>query len=116
VSAASPREREARNVPARPRHGPGRAFRQHQDVAVDSLARLFAEPGASLLTALAIGIALALPLCLFLLLQNLQQAGAGLGEAGRFSLFMEAGVEGAQLEELRRRLLARDDVAAVELI
>lgn len=121
MSASSPRtrsrEREARNAPARPRRSLAGAFRRHQDVAVDSLARLFGEAGASLLTALVIGIALALPLCLFLLLQNIQQIGASFGDAGgRFSLFMEAGLESAELEDVRAGLLDRPDVAGVELI
>ena len=48
-------------------------FQQHQSVAVDSLSRLLQEPGSSILTWSVIGIALALPLCLLLFLQNLQQ-------------------------------------------
>lgn len=91
-------------------------FRQHQDTAVDSLARLLRDPFGSLLTWTVIGIALALPLSLLLLVLNLQQLGSGLERAGRVSLFMESKVPEAELQSLAQELSARSDVAGVELI
>src|SRR5690606_35702774 len=67
-------------------------FEQHQATAVDSLWRLVLDPVASLLTWAVIGIALALPLSLLLLLQNLEQVGANLDQGGGISLFMEQAV------------------------
>ncbi|MGA0806056.1 MAG: permease-like cell division protein FtsX [Pseudohongiellaceae bacterium] len=92
------------------------AFEQHQATAVDSLLRLLNEPVASVLTCLVIGIALALPLCVFLLLQNLQQLGAGLQSDSSISLYMESSIELPQLEALAAELGERDDIEAVRLI
>lgn len=91
-------------------------FEQHQRTAVDSLLRLVLDPVASLLTWAVIGIALALPLSLVLLLQNLQQAGANLDQSGGISLFMARDLAPAQLDETGAALSARGDIAAVELI
>lgn len=109
--------------PARPKKPPKQiksplasGIAHHQQVAVDSLHRLFMAPAASLLTWAVIGIALALPLCLFLVLQNLQQLGSDLDEVTQISLFMEMGISDAQLEEGRESLLRRNDVTAVEII
>jgi cell division transport system permease protein len=92
------------------------AFEQHQATAVDSLLRLINEPVGSVLTCLVIGIALALPLCVFLLLQNLQQLGAGLQSDSSISLYMDTAVEAPQLETLVAELSERDDIDAVRLI
>jgi cell division transport system permease protein len=92
------------------------AFEQHQATAVDSLLRLINEPVGSVLTSLVIGIALALPLCVFLLLQNLQQLGAGLQSDSSISLYMDTALEAPQLEALVSELGERDDIEAVRLI
>lgn len=92
------------------------AFEQHQATAVDSLLRLINEPVGSVLTSLVIGIALALPLCVFLLLQNLQQLGAGLQSDSSISLYMDTALEAPQLEALVAELGERDDIDAVRLI
>lgn len=92
------------------------AFEQHQATATDSLLRLLFDPVASLLTWAVIGIALALPLSLLLLLQNLQQAGANLDETGGISLFMERNLTQGQLDDVAARLMASNDIAQVELI
>lgn len=92
------------------------AFEQHQATAVDSLLRLVNEPVGSVLTSLVIGIALALPLCVFLLLQNLQQLGAGLQSDSSISLYMDTVLEAPQLEALATELGERDDIEAVRLI
>jgi cell division transport system permease protein len=91
-------------------------FEQHQAVAVDSLLRLLLEPVASLLTWAVIGIALALPLSLLLLLQNLQQIGSGLDQSGSISLFMERNLTPQQLDEAVMQLRLDSAIASVELI
>jgi cell division transport system permease protein len=91
-------------------------FEQHQANAVDSLLRLLQSPVSSLLTWAVIGIALALPLSLLLLLQNLQQVGSGLEQGSTISLFMESGLPPESLTERAVALAARGDVAQVDLI
>ena len=86
-------------------------FQQHQETAVDSLSRLIGEPGSSLLTWSVIGIALALPLCLMLFLQNLQKLDASLDEAGNISLFMVMGISDERLSEVRDTIAAMGEVA-----
>ena len=48
-------------------------FRNHQMVAVESLAKLLSTPASSLLTWLVIAIALTLPGALYMAVNNLQQ-------------------------------------------
>jgi cell division transport system permease protein len=94
----------------------GQLFQQHQSVAVDSLSRLLQEPGASFLTWSVIGIALALPLCLFLFLQNLQQLNTSLDDAGNISLFMDLAIDEQALEAARLEILALSEVEEVTVI
>jgi cell division transport system permease protein len=92
------------------------AFEQHQATATDSLLRLLFDPVASLLTWAVIGIALALPLSVLLLLQNLQQASANLDETGGISLFMDRNLTTEQLDSVGATLSSRADIAQVQLI
>jgi cell division transport system permease protein len=64
------------------------ALAQHQSAAVDSLQRLLREPFGTAMASLVIGIALALPLALFLFLQNLQSLGSGIEQHNNISVFM----------------------------
>lgn len=91
-------------------------FAQHQATAVDSLLRLLLDPIASLLTWAVIGIALALPLCLLLLLQNLQQVGANLEQSGGLSLFMEQDATDERMADVQSVLMAHPGIASVELL
>lgn len=91
-------------------------FQQHQAVAVDSLTRLLAEPASSLLTWSVIGIAMALPLCLILFLQNFQQLSTSLDEAGNISLFMHYGLDAQDLDLVSSAIRAKAGVAAVMVI
>lgn len=108
--------RAVRAVSAPEAGGFATVFAQHQSTAVDSLLRLLLDPVASLLTWAVIGIALALPLCLLLLLQNLQQVGTNLEQSGGLSLFMERGVTAARLADLQNTLTARADIASFDLL
>lgn len=116
--ARSPKNRSENRKAARtPDTGSFRTgFEQHQWVAVDSLFRLLAEPLGSALTWAVIGIALALPLSLLLLLQNLQQVDRGLDQSGSISLFMEQALTPEQLQEALRTLQVDADIAEVQLI
>jgi cell division transport system permease protein len=80
-------------------------------VAGSSLARLFGQPIASLLTWLVIGIALALPASLFVGLDNLQQLTGGWDGAARISLFLRDSVTESEGRSLGERLGERTDIA-----
>lgn len=92
------------------------AFEHHQATAVDSLLRLLADTASSLLTWLVIGIALALPMCLLLLLQNLQNLGSGIEQNSTISLYMETSQSETQLQQLLTELATHADIEKVELI
>ena len=88
---------------------------QHQSAAVDSLDRLLVDRVSTLLTCTVMGIALALPLALWLLLQNLTLLGTGVDRSGSISLFMQER-DPAVLHNLVAQLKARDDVEEATLI
>ena len=62
--------------------------RHHRSVAADSLGRLLAAWLNSLLTWLVIGIALALPAMMYVLLGNVSSVSAGFGGKPRITLFL----------------------------
>ena len=52
-------------------------FERHVQTLVGSLGRLWQQPFATMLTIVVIGVALALPACLHVLVQNVRVASAG---------------------------------------
>ena len=92
------------------------SFRNHQQVAVDSLDRLLASISGTLMIWIMIAIAMALPLFLLLFLQNLQQFGSDLDEASQISVFMNTTTEMPRLEQLRDEMLGRSEIQDVEII
>ncbi|HTQ99702.1 MAG TPA: permease-like cell division protein FtsX [Candidatus Acidoferrum sp.] len=91
------------------------ALGQHQGAAVDSLQRLLREPLGTLLAALVIGIALALPLSLFLMLQNVKSLGAGIDQHGSIAVFMRE-KEPNVLARTQKQLQQRHDIKSIRLI
>lgn len=91
-------------------------FKHHQQVAVDSLDRLLAETASSLLTWSVIGIALALPIFLLLLMENLQQFGSDLDDATQISLYMDLDLSDEDLQEISRDMTLLAEVENVQLI
>tara|TARA_A100001037_G_scaffold284208_1_gene290417 strand:+ start:817 stop:1770 length:954 start_codon:yes stop_codon:yes gene_type:complete len=89
--------------------------RHHRTVAVDSLRRLLASWVNSLLTWLVIGIALALPAMMYVLLGNVSSVSAGFGGKPRVTLFLvESGVSAG--ERLRAEIAALAEVTDVRYI
>jgi cell division transport system permease protein len=89
---------------------------RHLQTMVGSLGRLFQQPFAALFTILVIGIALALPACLHVLVQNVRAASGDWGSALDISVYMETS---SSLEDARRvadRIRQRRDVDDVQLI
>jgi cell division transport system permease protein len=85
-------------------------LRQHRQALSLAFHRL------SLLNALVIGIALALPAGGYALLESLRPAGARLALEPRISLFLEPQVRRADAEALGKRLRADPRIAAVRFI
>lgn len=108
----APTPKAARAVRA-PRLGL-RAWReQHLYSLFSSLGRIAARPWATLLTLLVMALALAMPLLLFVLLQNAQQLRGDMQDAGAINVFLKPNQDAAAADALARRLRARAGIASV---
>jgi cell division transport system permease protein len=88
----------------------------HGRACARTLRRLADSPMANLLNMLAIGIAMALPLGLYVVLQNLQgMARDWRGEPELF-LFLDVGAGSADLGEVESRLRGRKDLASYRFV
>ena len=100
----------------RRKFSPRTFLQRHAQVALDSLGRLYRSRVTALMTAAVIGIALALPSGLYLLLENLDQlSGAWKGQAS-LSVFLKHDVTETRARDLVNRVTAWPEVASVELI
>jgi cell division transport system permease protein len=91
-------------------------FTHHLWVLVSSLGTLWRTPLATLMTAAVIGIALALPAGLHVLLQNVQQLSTGWEGTAQMSLFLKQGVPEKRIQSLAEKLRGWDGVAEVRYI
>jgi cell division transport system permease protein len=82
---------------------------------LSSFGRLARRPGATLLTVGVMAIALALPLCLGVLLQNLERISGTFRAAGEISLFLQPELGASEIETLRRQVAQQPGVEGVEL-
>ncbi len=91
-------------------------FRLHAQNLLGSLGRLARQPLASLLTVAVIGIAMALPAGLDVLVNNARALSAGWASAVDFSVYLEPGQPLARAETLAAEARGHADVVAVEVI
>jgi cell division transport system permease protein len=71
----------------------GSAYIQHHKLmAVDSLKRLLAAPGSSLMTWLVLAIALSLPMTLYVSLENVKQLSRNWDQTSQISVYLKKGV------------------------
>jgi len=89
---------------------------RHAQVFFGSLGRLARTPVSTLMTAAVIGIALALPTGLHLLLQNLQQLSGGWEGAAQISLFLREDTSEGEAEALLAQIRKLPEVADAEYI
>ena len=83
---------------------------------VASLGRLLRKPWASLLTIGVMAMALALPLGLWVALQNVQRLGGQVQAAREVTVFLKPGVDAGKAGAVADVLRARPDVASVERV
>jgi cell division transport system permease protein len=93
-----------------------RWFERHLQTMVGSLGRLWQQPFATLLTVLVIGIALALPACLSVLVQNVREASGGWSNALDVSVYMKQSASLNDAKSVAERVRKRRDVAEVTLV
>lgn len=91
-------------------------LRQHRDALALALRRLAAAPLNTLLSLLAIGVALALPAGGQMLFANAQAALRGLATTPQISLFMAVEAERRAAQDVEARLRRTDGVAAARLV
>jgi cell division transport system permease protein len=112
-------------MPKRHRHSRvglslGRRFdawlEHHGQSALTTVDQLLRAPLATLMTVLAIAIALALPATLHVLTKNLRLLGGGWQQSAAISLFLEPDVDENQAAELAARLRARPEIATAVVI
>ncbi len=89
---------------------------RHLQVFFYSLGQLSRTPLATLMTAAVIGIALALPAGLHVLLDNAQRLSGGWDGATQISLFLKKNVSDARARRLAETIRRRPEVAAVDYI
>lgn len=88
----------------------------HFQVCTQSLGQLVRSPFASLMTAAVIGISLALPTGMFLLLENAQRVSLGLDGAIQLMLFLKLSVDDKDAEALAQQFRADPDIGKVTVI
>jgi len=89
---------------------------RHVQTLVGSLGRLWQQPFATMLTIVVIGIALALPACLHVLVQNVRVASGGWSGALDISVYMKPDATLDQAKRAAERIRQRRDVDEVTLI
>lgn len=88
----------------------------HQESARDSLQRLLQAPIQNLMTALVIGITLALPMLFAIALDNIQTLGRQWDGAPRLSVFLKTDSTPAQIESVRKALAPTIDITDIAFI
>lgn len=89
---------------------------RHLQTCVGTLGRLAEHRLATLLTVLVIGIALALPACLQVLIVNARNASGDLNRAVELSVYFKIGTPIEQAEKIALATRAREGVAEAQLI
>ncbi|HFC52960.1 MAG TPA: FtsX-like permease family protein [Gammaproteobacteria bacterium] len=84
---------------------------RHLQVLLHALGRLLGSPVATLMTAAVIGIALALPAGLYVVLDNARQLSGQWQQGTQISLFLKQDLEEGKGKELAARLAGRERIA-----
>jgi len=89
---------------------------RHLQTCIGTLGRLWSQGTSTVLTILVIGIALALPACLQVLVANAQLASGRLTGAVELSVYLKPGTPLSSAEQLAARIKQRRDISDVRLI
>ncbi len=94
----------------------GTYFLRHVQVLIASVGQLSRTPGSTLMSVGVIGITLALPSLLYLLLMNAERVSSAWHAGTHISLFLDTAIEAKQSESLLAQLQAREDIEQVRMI
>jgi len=86
---------------------------RHVQVMLFTLGRIWRQPLASLMTFMVIGIALALPASLYVLLKNIEQVSTQWDDVAQISLFLKQNTSDKQAQKLVSNLKAWPEITAV---
>lgn len=100
----------------RPRPNPLAWSIRHLQMSLSSLGRLWRAPLATLMTAAVLGIALALPAGLHLIIDNVRNLAGGWEGTSSISLFLDRSLTDQQAERVRHLVSQRAEVADARLI
>lgn len=92
------------------------ALSQHAFHFSNSLKGLFKEPVSTLMTALVIAIALALPSCLYLMVSNAQAVTERWETTHDINVFVDGSLSVSNLQSLQNKISQREDVQLVRTI
>jgi len=90
--------------------------RDHARVLLFSLGKLYRTPFATAMTVLMIAVALALPTCLYVLLNNLQTVSQEWGDTGQITLFLHGNATQQQIDEVKNQLENNSQIENVAYI
>ena len=108
--------RKARKSGFRRNRNPLNWALRHAQMALSALGRLAGHPLGTLMTAAVIGIAIALPSGLYLLVDNVRNLTGGWEGASSISLFLQQSLSDEQARRVREVIQRREDVAEARLI
>jgi cell division transport system permease protein len=91
-------------------------FARHAQTLVGSLGRIVQQPLATLMTTAVIAVALALPVCLAVFLQNTRSATANWNQTFDISVYLDKQAAATRAPALAKLLRSRADVAAARII
>ena len=91
-------------------------FGNHLRVSLASLGRLYAQPVATFMTAAVLAIALALPVGLYIALDNVAKLSSDWGGSTQISLFLHTKVKQKEAKKLQQRLQKSKHIKKVEFI
>jgi cell division transport system permease protein len=86
---------------------------RHIQVMLFTLGRIWRQPLASLMTFMVIGIALALPASLYVLLKNIEQVSTQWDDVAQISLFLKQNTSDKQSQKIVSELKAWPEITAV---
>ena len=94
----------------------GTWLERHAQTLVASLGRLVRQPFSTTLTVAVIGLALALPACLHLIVANARSVTANFEETVQLSVYLDTGAGAADARRITDEIAARDDVGEARLV
>ncbi|MBB71655.1 MAG: cell division protein FtsX [Legionellales bacterium] len=89
---------------------------RHLQSCVLSIGRMSRKPFASIMTIAVIGVSLALPMLLFILLQNVQSIGDGWSNSTQISLYLKKSTSPEQVQAFVTQLKNNSDIADVTYV